>query len=475
MTHLKSYIRLTAVLLLFFGSSTAVTAQSATDESDQTFKRVYHTDELDTQASYLITVVRNDNTFGFLSNKPATATTLHAYIHEAGYSESIVCNDNSLIWKLKDAPDNTYLLISAETGEKLQASADAKGIGLNKNYKWNMEWRIATTSAGFFHLKAAGFPNRALSMKRNTLNDYYYFNLYALSSGEPPARLYKRNGSEPAVPDEPSNPDSTQAPTRELSKNGVLTLKGNWSAELLQTLDFTNVRALDLTGITLPESLQAFRQMPKHQNIPIFVHANEAALVPQAWSFVISCNKSGNLLLKNTKLIDAPFFTDRSIQVDQGRLTYTRAVDSQWSTICLPFDATKPNDVEAYAITGISEVNLLCKAIDLLEKDKSYLIRCKTSREAVFTSSSCTLSPTLAPFGNQSMLLRGTFENYLISKNNPLSAYLLNAQGNYFVKAAAGSAIRPYRAALFVPESSQKFGSAPSIAIHHKPHTPLSK
>ncbi len=235
------------------------------------------------------------------------------------------------------------------------------------------------------------------------------------------------------------------APTLTLTETGVCCLEGGWSAPSLASLTLATVRCLDLTRITLPLHARAFDHQPDTVNLPIFVAEAWAGAVPDSWPFVVACDGSVNALLRPYCLKDkASFFTDRPIRAEAGQLTYVRAdcKADGWYSLCLPFEAVSA-EAEIFTPSSLQSDTLFLAVQDRLTAGRPALFRALQPGSVAFTCTACQLTAATA----NDACLCGVFRPWPVPSSGG-SIHLFSSSRNAFVRAAAGSLLPPFRAAL---------------------------
>lgn len=235
------------------------------------------------------------------------------------------------------------------------------------------------------------------------------------------------------------------APTLTLTETGVCCLEGGWSAPSLASLPLATVRCLDLTRITLPLHARAFDHQPDTVNLPIFVNKACAGAAPAAWPFVVACDGSVNALLRPYGLKDkASFFTDRPIRAEAGQLTYVRAdcKADGWYSLCLPFEAVSA-EAEIFTPSSLQSDTLFLAVQDRLTAGHPALFRALQPGSVTFTCTACQLTATT----ENDACLSGVFRSWPVPSSGG-NVYLFSSPRNAFVRAAAGSLLPPFRAAL---------------------------
>lgn len=235
------------------------------------------------------------------------------------------------------------------------------------------------------------------------------------------------------------------APTLTLTETGVCCLEGGWSAPSLASLPLATVRCLDLTRIALPLHARTFDHLPDTVNLPIFVAEACAGAAPAAWPFVVACDGSVNALLRPYCLKDkASFFTDRPIRAEAGQLSYVRAdcKADGWYSLCLPFEAVSA-EAEIFTPSSLQTDTLYLTVQDALAAGRPALFRALQPGSVTFTCTACQLTAATA----NDACLCGVFRSWPVPSSGG-NVYLFSSSRNAFVRAAAGSLLPPFRAAL---------------------------
>lgn len=243
------------------------------------------------------------------------------------------------------------------------------------------------------------------------------------------------------------------APQSHTNAKGVTTLSGGWSATKLANIGWTGTKCLDLTQISLPKHLLPFATTAETQNLPIFVAQAASSAIPTEWNFVVSCANGDNVLLRATQLTDKlDFFTDRTIRVPKGMLTYKRSTTkgSTWQTLCLPFDADAvPSGFTAYQVDSLAANEATLTAATSLKGGRAYVLRTNDgtltggSNVLIVTNAECTLTTDAATDSP----LRGTFSEVTLTGSSSKTC-MLHPEKEMFQAAASGSKLPPFRVAL---------------------------
>lgn len=261
----------------------------------------------------------------------------------------------------------------------------------------------------------------------------------------------------------------------DISSDGCMTLSGAWSAERLAELDWAGVSVLDLSKMSLPLQLAAFKYRDPSVNTIIYVAKESVATIPQHWYFTVSCGDETNF-----QLIRAAHIVDRAdltllypFYAESGTLTYSRQMsdDGGWETLCLPFDCTMPDEVSAGACLSVENGQLQCEAIKKVEAGNAVLVRknadAKSSKAIVWTNASGWVTDVI----NVENCLQGTYTQVQYDQSEE-SKYLLDNAGMNFVRVRSGSTLPPFRAELHTTSSTMH--SIPpvisAIAQSHKHH-----
>lgn len=244
-------------------------------------------------------------------------------------------------------------------------------------------------------------------------------------------------------------------PQRNLKSPYTLTLSGGWTADSLAALKWEDCRALDLTGIALPAQALPFQQQPA--NTIIYVSNDNASYVPTQWDFVVSSSGDTHVLLNQAQITDGtPLYCDRPIEVQAGQITYTRKAytDGFWETLCLPFDCTLPENFSAEKLDQFDEQGskLFFTQTGAVTANTPVIIRYtgekdqETSTLLQVTNSDGTLLPTVNGNESANKNFIGTYTFKIFDSTQQRPAYLLNEDGDTFVRAAQGSTLSPFRA-----------------------------
>lgn len=241
-----------------------------------------------------------------------------------------------------------------------------------------------------------------------------------------------------------------QAPNSSVSTEGMLLLNGGWSAKKLSEIDLSNYSGVSLLDISLPIVGKAFMDDGKNNTI-IYVDASSVSYVPDSWRFVVSVDGSAASLLRPVALVDrSPLYVAHSFKAEKGQIGYTRqcADNGNWETLCLPFAADVPSGYDVEMLTVVNRDDLTFSKTSQLTAQQPVIFRKTTSDTSPLTltnSEDVTLSSASSPnvlgvyYGNYAALSVASAADNI---------YLLSADGNYFLHAAAGSSLDPFRAYL---------------------------
>ncbi len=241
-------------------------------------------------------------------------------------------------------------------------------------------------------------------------------------------------------------------PTLQFEDGYKLILQGGWSAQQLADLNWDSVGILDLTQISLPVQKQAFKNRGPHSNALIYIEERDATVCPDSWPFVVVCKSTGeNHLIRHSVLHDrTPFYVDQPFQIEKGMLSYQRKcfTDDGWETICLPFNTTWPTDFESETCSEFDGQNISFVKTHTLEAYQPQIFRYtgeKTEGKAILTL--VADAGEITPNKNSEGYLIGTFDTLNVNQPSP-TIFLLNTNGDKFVRADKGSRLMPFRAFL---------------------------
>ncbi|MBR1837979.1 MAG: hypothetical protein IJ786_00290 [Bacteroidaceae bacterium] len=229
--------------------------------------------------------------------------------------------------------------------------------------------------------------------------------------------------------------------------DGILTAKGGFTASALSEIDWQGAYLLDLTQCVLPQHTLPFLHRETGANNIVVVSEDDAPCVSSAWNFTLSKGKSdAYTLLTPTRLVDrAPLILPADVRVKAGQVTLERQLygDGGWETLVLPFATDIPEGLQAETLTEIDEDNAYFTSSAHLAAGTAALIRpiSEATRQVVFVSKDGLMTT------NQHGTFVGTYSPLIIESAAP-AYYFLNSDGTQFVRAAAGSRLAPFRAAL---------------------------
>ena len=165
-----------------------------------------------------------------------------------------------------------------------------------------------------------------------------------------------------------------------------------------------------------------------------------------------------NALVRRDGLKDkASFFTDRPIRAEAGQLSYVRAdcETDGWYSLCLPFEAVSA-EAEIFTPSSLQSDTLFLAVQDRLTAGRPALFRALQPGSVTFTCTACQLTAATA----NDACLCGVFRPWPVPSSGG-SIHLFSSPRNAFVRAAAGSLLPPFRAALVLPEAQ----AAPRWAV----------
>ena len=238
--------------------------------------------------------------------------------------------------------------------------------------------------------------------------------------------------------------------TEEISEEGVKTLRGGWSIEALASVNWQGISALDIRELVLPQTMVDFRHRPAACNIPILVDTDTPERLVEAWPFVLLCEgESARLATAFTLADGVPLKWKGRFSAAPGDLTYTRQMhaDGGWETLVVPFDTRVPDEFEARVPGEISANEIIFTKTDRLQANRAAIIRHKGAANGERPQLNlCNDSENVGAAISETFL-QGVYDTLRVQENGA-SIYLLDASGQNFVKAAAGSWVAPFRAAL---------------------------
>lgn len=242
-----------------------------------------------------------------------------------------------------------------------------------------------------------------------------------------------------------------------LQNGGVKILSGAWSAKRLAAILWKDVDALDLTGISLPNATKKFVNRPGDRHTIIYINESAAGQGMALGDFLIAKGESGYSLLTVSSLTDKQAIAfDRDFQVGEQMLTYTRqaAPGDGWETIVLPFQADVPKKWQAKVLSLYAEGELSFRDTEVIPSHTPAIIRRTEesgTEQVTFSAKAGNVSATQP----EATVFMGTYKPITIASAED-NVYLLNADGTAFVKAAAGSRLMPFRAALNLKQSGKE-------------------
>ncbi len=230
--------------------------------------------------------------------------------------------------------------------------------------------------------------------------------------------------------------------------DGVLSVTNGLSAKELAALDWQDAYMLDLSHAPLPFNAVPFTNRPKDANTIVLINTQDSRFVCDQWEFVVAKDESNDYnLITQAQLTDRnPLRLPADINANNSQVIYTRTLcgDGGWETIVLPFDADVPNDMTLEMVSSIDEQQVTFTECKAVKAGISMLMRPidSTTQTVTFLSLAGKLSTQTA--GD----FQGNYLPFTLETNQPHTLYMLNADGSRFVRAASGSRLAPFRAAL---------------------------
>lgn len=238
--------------------------------------------------------------------------------------------------------------------------------------------------------------------------------------------------------------------TEETSEEGVKTLRGGWSTEALASVNWQGISALDIRELVLPQTTVDFHHRPAVCNVPILVNANAPQRLVEAWPFVLQCEGESARLASAFTLADGvPLKWKGRFSAAPGDLTYTRQMhaDGAWETLVVPFDTRVPDEFEARVPGEISANEIIFTKTDRLQANQAAIIRHKGAAGGEGPQLTLCNDSENVGVAVSECFLQGVYDTLRV-EDSGAGIYLLEASGRYFVKAAAGSWLASFRAAL---------------------------
>lgn len=242
-----------------------------------------------------------------------------------------------------------------------------------------------------------------------------------------------------------------------LQNDGVKILSGAWSTNRLATILWQDVNALDLTGISLPNAIKKFVNRPGDRHTIIYINESAAAQGMALGDFLIAKGENGYSLLTASSLTDKQAIAfDRDFQVGEQMLTYTRqaAPGDGWETIVLPFQADVPKKWQAKVLDHYAEGELSFRDTEVIPSHTPAIIR-RTEEHGTEQVTFSAKAGSISAVQPEAAVFMGTYKPRTIASAEE-NIYLLNTDGTAFVKAAAGSRLMPFRAALNLKQTGKE-------------------
>lgn len=237
--------------------------------------------------------------------------------------------------------------------------------------------------------------------------------------------------------------------------DGTKRLAGAWNAYRLAATDWRNVDCLDLRTISLPLAALEFANRPDDRHTFIYISETDAGSVPPTWDFVVSQKGDSRYLLTRTEIKEGwPLPVTEPFSYDASKLSYTRAMkaDGGWETLCLPFDTEVPDGCTAATLADYADGELAFSYARELPAGTPAIVRPASPEGEVAETTFNSLAGEFSGQAPEAGVFRGTYVRYEVESGNA-GLFLLNATGEAFVRAAAGSYLTPFRAAICLPGS----------------------
>ncbi len=421
-------------------------------QSDGTFV-LRNTLDGDRYFSFTLTTIKGKLYYVFGNYKSGSGATLSLHLYRYGQATlslhgqatmpdpgSTVCifSNDKMLTADGTASATDYLLSNAT----LAASAPA------------LQWQANVLSANTFSLlNAAGQYLDADLHATNTevvwtLNDGTFWQGERALRYIPSSQHFATLTSEEAAAGTSQNvwllPVTPQA-TQTIS-GGTLIISGGLSALELAELDWQGATWLDLTACPLPAHPQTFTERPEGQNTLIIVNPDDARFVPNTWDFVVTKDATYTLLTPATLTDRVALRLPADISISAGQVRYVRRLvgDGNWETLSLPFAALAGAEVEVEAVSETDDEAVYFSPVTTISAGQGIIFRPRdnAATEVTFVALNGTLTTATTP------PLQGYYETHTITSSSASPLFLLNNDGTYFVRAATGSRLAPFRAAL---------------------------
>lgn len=241
------------------------------------------------------------------------------------------------------------------------------------------------------------------------------------------------------------------------TQGNMMTLKGGWSGKRLSALPW-QVSELDLSEISLPLHLETLASRPKEENTIIYVSGSQVTQIPSSWPFVVKKDDGENELVTPALLYDKkPFHCSRSFFVPEGLLQYQRNLygDGGWETIYLPFQAELPEDIQTAKFVSVNDGQLTFEPANKIFSNTPMIIRGEKTASLALKSSAGVIESNEED--EESGLFCGSFDTLRVSSMSE-NIFLMDAKGQTFKYADAGSYLCPFRAYLKLQNSKSVYG-----------------
>lgn len=260
--------------------------------------------------------------------------------------------------------------------------------------------------------------------------------------------------------------------------NGCLTLKGGWTADALACLGWEGIDELDMSSASVPVGLKSFEGRPSARNTIIYVNAEQSKIIPPSWPFVVKTSFGENELLTNTVLHDkCAFRCSRSFAVRKGRLSYHRKAycDGNWETLFLPFAAPVPKGYQVAQLESVSGDELRFGNQKKIGSCVPLLIRStdapsEGTKDLNIVAEDCVVPAN--PPSVSSLGMAGVLDTLLVDSRQE-HIYMLDASGQHFVLADAGSFLLPFRSYLKLGVAKKsyivRFAGDPVTSLSQRP------
>ena len=327
------------------------------------------------------------------------------------------------------------------------------------NDGWLRPWSFAVLGKNRFMLQLSEAEGLDYPLRSNGAPAPWQILDGRIATDEQPARYLVFREGQPALISEAELSDQAYQPISfrtmgepagfTYPQEGCIKLTGTWSALRLASIEWTGIHSMDLCPMIWPRNPLDFKERPTSRPTFLFVNKQAVGHVPENWTFVVACSQNGgNSLLRGGMLPDRqPFAVATDFTISANQLYYERQchADGGWETICLPFATEVPQGASAETLLEINGDELVFTPVSEIPENTPALLYVSPNRA---DGTTLTFSATAGSITSQPEFFtpfKGNYQSMSLTDDDE-GVFMLNATGDTFVRALAGSHLSPYRA-----------------------------